>query len=49
MDHIKEKWGAPKTSRGLAGEPSRFLFQQKGLGPLFKHYILDFIITVFKH
>jgi hypothetical protein len=28
---------------------SRFLFQQKGLDPLFKHHILDFIIIVFKH
>ena len=26
-----------------------FLFQQKGLDPLLKHHILDFIIIVFKH
>ncbi len=26
-----------------------FLFQQKGLNPLHKHHILDFIPIVFKH
>jgi len=28
---------------------SHFLFQQKGLDPLLKHHILDFITIVFKH